>query len=280
MAGLFEKEGGDLMDKWRRSERIAVMTKYLLDKPNLLLSLNYFTEMFQSAKSSISEDLSIIRSVFQEFGFGKIETIAGASGGVIFYPRVREDDRGMFLKELAETLADPSRILPGGYLYMSDILFDARIAQTVGEIFAQHFVELEPEYVVTIETKGIPLAIMTAKALNLPVVIIRDGSRITEGSAVSVNYVTGSSRNIRTMTLTRRALPLESRVIIIDDFMKAGGTAKGMMDLLEEFKAQVLGIGVLIDTKYPVDKLVRNYYAQLRLYKVDEQEKSIIIKPI
>lgn len=268
------------MDKWRRSERIAVMTKYLLDKPNLLLSLNYFTEMFQSAKSSISEDLSIIRSVFQEFGFGKIETIAGASGGVVFYPRVRDDNKEKFLMELSGKLADPSRILPGGYLYMSDILFDARIAQTVGEIFAQHFVDREPEYVVTIETKGIPLAIMTARALNLPVVIIRDGSRVTEGSSVSVNYVTGSSRSIRTMSLTRRALPLDSRVIIIDDFMKAGGTAKGMIDLLNEFKAKVLGIGVLIDTEYPDDKLVQNYYALLRLHKVDEQDKSIIIRPI
>lgn len=268
------------MDKWRRSERIAVMTKCLLDKPNQLLSLSYFTDMFQSAKSSISEDLGIIRSVFQEFGFGRIETIAGASGGVVFYPRVRDEDKKSFLRELAEKLADSGRILPGGYLYMTDVLFDARVAQTAGEIFAQHFVEFEPEYVVTIETKGIPLAIMTAKALNVPVVIIRDGSRVTEGSAVSVNYVTGSSRNIRTMTLTRRALPLESRVIIIDDFMKAGGTARGMIDLLSEFKAKVLGIGVLIDTEFPAEKLVDSYYALLRLSKVDEQGKSIIIKPI
>lgn len=268
------------MDKWRRSERIAIMTKYMMERPNMLLSLNIFTGLFQSAKSSISEDISIIRDVFREFGFGKIETLAGANGGVVYYPQVRNKDRIAFLQEVAAKIADPGRILPGGYLYMTDIIFDARIAQKVGEIFAEHFVEMDPQYVVTIETKGIPLAIMTAKALNLPLVIIRDGSRVTEGSAVSVNYVSGSSRNIRTMSLSRRALPVDSKVIIIDDFMKAGGTAKGVMDLLWEFRAKVLGTGVFIDTEQPEDKLVDNYLSLLKLGKVDEASKSIAIKPL
>lgn len=268
------------MDKWRRSERIAIMTKYILERPNTLLSLNNFTDLFQSAKSSISEDISIVRDVFQEFGYGKIETLAGANGGVIYYPQVRKKDKIAFLKDVAAKIADSGRILPGGYLYMTDIIFDARIAQKVGEIFAEQFVEMTPQYVVTIETKGIPLAIMTAKALNLPLVIIRDGSRVTEGSAVSVNYVSGSSRNIRTMSLSRRALPVDSKVIIIDDFMKAGGTAKGMMDLLWEFRAKVLGIGVFIDTEQPEDKLVENYLSLLKLGKVDEISKTIEIKPM
>jgi purine operon repressor len=139
---------------------------------------------------------------------------------------------------------------------------------------------MEPEYVVTIETKGIPLALMTAKALNRPLVIIRDGSRVTEGSAVSLNYVTGSSRQIRTMSLSRRALPVESRVVIIDDFMKAGGTAKGMVELLWEFKSNVLGIGVLIDTKIPEKKLVDDYYSLLKLEEVNEEKRKILIEPV
>ncbi len=33
----------------------------------------------------------------------------------------------------------------------------------------------------------------------------------------------------------------------IDDFMKAGGTALGIINLLKEFESELLGIGVLID---------------------------------
>lgn len=275
-----QKQRGISMEKWRRSEQVSAMTKYLLERPNTLISLNVFTDLFHAAKSSISEDIGIIRNVFSEFGYGKVETLAGANGGVIYYPQVGPAERIEFLEDLAQKLADPTRILPGGYLYMTDVVFDARIAQKVGEIFAEYFAALNPEYVVTVETKGIPLAIMTARSLNLPLVIIRDGSKVTEGSAVSVNYVTGSSRNIRTMSLARRALPVDSKVIIIDDFMKAGGTAKGMIELLNEFRAEVLGIGVLIDTELPKEKLVDSYYSLLLLSKVDEEDRTVNIKPL
>jgi purine operon repressor len=81
------------------------------------------------------------------------------------------------------------------------------------------------------------------------------------------------------MSLSRRTLPVESRVVIIDDFMKAGGTAKGMVELLLEFKSKVLGIGVLIDTKTPEKKLVEEYYSLLKLEIVNEEKKEILIKP-
>lgn len=267
------------MKKWRRSERIPVITKFLLENPNLLLSMNFFAEFFQVAKSSISEDISIIRNVFQELEFGKIETVTGAGGGILFRPNLSPQEKTDFLQELAEKLTDPSRILPGGFLYITDLVFDVQIAQKVGKIFADHFISLAPQYVVTMETKGIPLALMTAKYLHVPLVVVRDGGRVTEGSAVSLNYVTGSSRHIRLMSLSRRALPQESQVIIIDDFMKAGGTVKGMVELLAEFKAEVLGIGVLIDTELPQQKLVTNYYSLLKLSKVDEQKREIILSP-
>ena len=48
--------------------------------------------------------------------------------------------------------------------------------------------------VVTIATKGISLANAVANILNLPVVVIRKDNKVTEGSTVSINYVSGSSR--------------------------------------------------------------------------------------
>ena len=38
-----------------------------------------------------------------------------------------------------------------------------------------------------------------------------------------------------------------SKCIFIDDFMKAGGTAFGIINLFKEFESELLGIGVLID---------------------------------
>ena len=60
------------------------MTQYLLFRPHSLIPLTTFAERYNSAKSSISEDLAIIKEVFEEEGLGELNTLAGAAGGVKF----------------------------------------------------------------------------------------------------------------------------------------------------------------------------------------------------
>ena len=64
------------------------------------------------------------------------------------------------------------------------------------------------------ETKGTPLALMTAKAFNKPLVIIRADSRVTEGSALSINYVSGSVK-IGTMSLAKKSLTHGFKVLLM-----------------------------------------------------------------
>ena len=51
--------------KFRRSERLIDMTNYLLEHPGQLVPLTFFAERYSSAKSSISEDLAIIKETFE-----------------------------------------------------------------------------------------------------------------------------------------------------------------------------------------------------------------------
>jgi purine operon repressor len=81
------------------------------------------------------------------------------------------------------------------------------------------------------------------------------------------------------MALARRSLQPGAKVLLIDDFMKAGGTAQGMQALMAEFKAEVLGLGILVGTVAPQEKLVDNYLALLELEALDEKEKNILIRP-
>lgn len=65
-----------------------------------------------------------------------------------------------FLTELALQLAEPERILSGGMIYMTDLLFKPQLVMRLGEIIAQRLRHLEPEYIMTVETRGIPLAVL------------------------------------------------------------------------------------------------------------------------
>lgn len=266
------------MKKLRRSARLVDMTQYLLAHPHTLIPLTMFSEEYGSAKSSISEDLSIIKEAFESEGVGILKTVAGAAGGVKFIPRTDDDQAKKFMQELLTQLEKPERLLPGGYLYMSDILGDPKTLGKIGKLFASAFADKDVEVVMTVETKGIPLAYATATYLNVPVVIVRRDNKVTEGSVVSINYVSGSSKRIQTMSLARRALAEQSRVLIVDDFMKAGGTVRGMIDLLQEFQATVVGCGVFVETADVSERLVDEYISLAKLQYVDVKEKQIEIE--
>jgi len=267
------------MLKLQRNERIAVLMNILSFSPGKVFSFSNFTEMFGSAKSTISEDIDIIRNALKKLDMGSIETIAGASGGVKFIPSPGKNRIKELVDSLCEELSRKERILPGGYLYMLDIIYHPEKVSGIASIFAGQFFELGVDYVITMETKGIPLAFNTAMYLNVPLVIVRHSSEATEGALVNINYVSGSSSRIQTMVLSLKALRRNSRLLFIDDFMRGGGTAKGINELAKEFECEVAGIGVLIETAQPEKKLVDNYFSVLTLNSVSGEEGIIDIKP-
>lgn len=265
----------------KRAERMVAITQLLMLKPNVLTPLTFFAEQFQTAKSTISEDLMAVKGSLLLSGHGHLETISGAAGGVRYVPEISKQEAAQVLNTLAERLNEKERILAGGFLYMTDLLFDPSVLRPLGLIFAGAFRDKKPDVVVTIETKGIPLALVTAEALGLPMVVIRSGNKVTEGSSVSINYVSGSSRRIQTMSLSRRALEPQKRVLIIDDFMKAGGTALGIKNLMKEFEADVVGIGILVEAQLNIEpKLVEGYLSLLQLKELDSYTGKASVVPV
>ncbi|MGE6261213.1 pur operon repressor [Heyndrickxia sporothermodurans] len=261
--------------KFRRSERLIDMTHYLLERPKELVSLTFFSERYESAKSSISEDLAIIKETFEKQGIGTLQTIPGAAGGVKFISITNKEDAKKIIHELCQLIANPDRLLPGGYLYLTDLLGNPQIVSKVGKLLASAFAETDIDVIMTVATKGISIAHATAAYLNVPVVIVRRDSKVTEGSTVSINYVSGSSKRIQTMVLSKRSLNEGAKVLIVDDFMKAGGTVNGMVNLLEEFNASLAGIAVLLESEEAEERLVDDYVSLVKLMDVDVKEKKI-----
>jgi len=261
--------------KLRRSERLVDMTTYLMAHPSTLIPLSFFSEQYQSAKSSISEDLGIIKETLELKGKGTILTVPGAAGGVKYIPNVGVEEAAQFINELCEMMETPERLLPGGYLYMTDILGQPRLVDNVGRLIASRYRNHPIDIVMTVATKGIPIAYAVARYLNVPVVIVRRDSLVTEGPTISINYVSGSTKRIQTMVLSKRSLPKEANVLIVDDFMKAGGTVNGMVNLLEEFEAKVAGIAVLVEAEQAEERLVDDYLSLMKLSDVNVREKMI-----
>ena len=267
------------MDKVKRNERIGAMIKILSSTPNKSYTLTYFSDLFGSAKSTISEDIDIAREALENYGLGTLKTVAGASGGVLYLPQPQPKESLAFIKRLCRQLEDPGRILPGGFLYMLDLLSDPTVVSRMAEIISQWYAESQPDFVLTVETKGIPVALMTAKYLGVPLIIARRDATITDGSVVTINYVTGSMRRIQTMSLPKRYIREGQRVLIVDDFMKGGGTARGLADMMKEFNVEVLGTAVVMSTVEPAQKLIGDYRSLMTLHNVDEVSRVVDVQP-
>jgi purine operon repressor len=267
------------MQKIKRSERIGAMIKILSDTPNRIFTLNSFSDRFAAAKSTISEDIDIAGKILEQFGLGRLETVTGAAGGVRYVASPGREEIRRFVDEMCRRLSEPDRILPGGYLYMLDELSHPAKVSRMGEILAGWFRETRPDFVVTVETKGIPVALMVARCLNVPMITARRDVRISEGSVVSINYVTGSTHKIQSMSLPKRAVGEGQRALIIDDFMKRGGTLRGVVDLMREFSVTVAGMAVVMSTAEPERKLVENCQSLVVLHGVDETARKVDVRP-
>ena len=265
-----------MSNKFKRNERIGAIVKILSDNPNRIFTLSFFTTQFNAAKSTISEDLIVVKNVFEKLQLGRVVTISGAAGGVKYIPKTSKSENKEFLESLCTRIKEEGRVLSGGFLYLIDLIYDPNVVSKIGEIFASNLEYEDVDCIVTMETKGIPMALMTAKAMNLPLVIIRKNTKVSEGPTISMTYVTGSSSKIETMSLPSKALKPGSKVIIIDDFMRGGGTIKGMIELMKEFDTEVSGIGVFISTIKPEEKLVSDYVSLLELDVLDDE---IIVYP-
>ena len=264
--------------KLKRSERIVVMTEYLLNNPNKLIPLTYFVTKFNQAKSSISEDIHIIKTGFKEENIGEVKTLAGVSGGVIFTPTLVEEDARKILDEFIEKISEGDRLLAGGYIFMSDIVGNPSLMNKLGRVIATVYKNKEIDAVVTVATKGIPVAYAIASILNKPVITIRRDNKVTEGTTIAINYVSSSTKKIETMILSKRSLNNHSKVLLVDDFMRGGGVLTGMESLMNEFDVEVIG-KVILTQCYDSPREHENDYLYLsKIENIDEYNGSFDVK--
>jgi hypothetical protein len=89
-----------------------------------------------------------------------------------------------------------------------------------------------------------------------------------------------TSGTIQTMSLARRAVREGTRALIVDDFLKGGGTAKGMVDLMHEFSVTVVGMAFVMATAAPEKKRVASERSLMTLeIRRTGDEASALVRP-
>lgn len=85
-----------------------------------------------------------------------------------------------------------------------------------------------------------------------------------------------------TIRIERRYLPEGSRVLIIDDFLADGQAVKGMMNLCEQQKATVIGVGIAVEKGFqPGGQQLREAGVRVKSLAIVERIENgkIILRP-
>jgi xanthine phosphoribosyltransferase len=105
--------------------------------------------------------------------------------------------------------------------------------------------------VLTIETSGIILAGAVARALKVPMVIARKTRSMNlEGEAYVAEFLSFNHKNIKTVVVAKKYINREDHVLIIDDIMANGCAMQGLISIVEDAEAEVVGCGVVIEKSF------------------------------
>lgn len=152
---------------------------------------------------------------------------------------------------------------------------DPMLMEEIAKDFAKQFTDKGVTKVVTIESSGIAPALLTAKELNVPMVILKkQPSKILYDNlyqTVVTSFTKGTSYEL---TLSKDFIDENDHVLIIDDFLANGEAATGAVRLIQMAHATVCGVGVLIEKAFGSgrEKLAErgvSVYAQARIAKME-----------
>lgn len=80
------------------------------------------------------------------------------------------------------------------------------------------------------------------------------------------------------MALAKKCMKPSSKCVFIDDFLRGGGTAQGIKDLLSEFDSELVGTGVLVDNVGIQNKRTDEYVSIIDL-EYDKENNKLIVNP-
>jgi xanthine phosphoribosyltransferase len=183
------------------------------------------------------------------------------------------------MKALQEKIREEGIVLSDTVLKVDSFLnhqVDAQLMWEIGQCFAAAYEGEGITKVLTLESSGIAPAVMTALALQVPLVFARKQKSLTLRDDLYVEEVYSFTKQVKSeVAISRKFLSSEERVLIIDDFLAYGEAAFGMARIIETAGASVAGIGIVIEKSFQngADRLKEAGY------RVDSLARISVLSP-
>lgn len=151
---------------------------------------------------------------------------------------------------LKRRIVQDGECLPGGVLKVDNFInhqMDPILMSEMALEFARRFAGLEFNKVMTIEASGIAPAIMVGYHMQLPVLFVKKKIPVTMDEMIVSEVESFTKKSTYKICVSKEFLCEGDRVLFIDDFLAHGNAANAMIDLATKAKAEIVGMGFLIE---------------------------------
>ena len=142
---------------------------------------------------------------------------------------------------------------PGGILKVDKFInhqMDPNLMKDIAVEFIRRFASSNVNKILTIEASGIAPAIMMGFLLNLPVVFAKKKKPNTMENMLSTTVSSFTKQRQYNVIISRDYLTPNDKVLFIDDFLAYGNAAKGIIELIEQSGAELVGMGFIIEKAF------------------------------
>ncbi len=155
------------------------------------------------------------------------------------------------MKLMEEKILRDGKVLPGGILKVGSFLnqqIDTAFLKQMGQEIARLFEGTGVTKVMTIEASGIAIAAAAGMELNVPMVFAKKHKTSNVDGSVYTSCVHSFTHNTDyTIVISSDYLLPSDKVLLVDDFLANGNALNGLIDLIHQAGAELVGVSAAIE---------------------------------
>ena len=152
---------------------------------------------------------------------------------------------------MEERIRRDGRVGPGNILKVDSFLnhqMEPKLYREIGREFYRFFGDCGVTKILTIEASGIGIACVTAQFFDCPALFAKKSrTKNIDGQVFTAQVESFTHGGSYTVMVSRRFLGPGDRVLILDDFLAKGNALLGLIDIVEQSGATLVGCGIAIE---------------------------------
>lgn len=155
------------------------------------------------------------------------------------------------MQMLKDRIRAEGRVLPGNIIKVDGFLnhrIDLSLMREMAREFGRRFDLTGLTAVLTVEASGIALGAICAEEFGVPLIFAKKAkSDNIEGGLYQSEIFSYTYKKKVTLLMSSQWLGANDKVLIVDDFLANGEALRGLVDIVHQARAELLGLGIAIE---------------------------------